>query len=455
LAALTIGLTLAVAAVSVQVLFEEHMRRRIASELETRLADLAATVAVRPGGAIGFSRAPPDPRYEQPLSGAYWQVEENGRTALRSRSLWDQHLPSRGAGSSEPFEAEGDDGAELYVLEKAITIGATEAERRIALSVALDHREIQALSDAFATDLDWALGTIALALFAGAILQTQLGFAPLRRLGGAIEGVRSGATSRLVGRFPSEIAPLADDLNALLGRNELLLAKTRERAGQLAHGFKTPLTILTLEARKLAECGQGEASRILHEQIDTMRRHVDRELTRARVRGTPAGGSAIGWRLDTDLAAEANRLVRLIQRMPRGDTLDVSTSIPGGLQLAIDASDLREVLGNLMDNARKWARTAMCLHAEMTSSHIVRIEVRDDGPGFDRQSPRDIVTDGESSGLGLGIVADVLEAYGSTLAIERTGRWTCVCFEVQGRSTRDGQVRNRRRTTRAPADTMS
>ena len=301
LAAATIGVTLVVAGVSVKVLFEQHMQRRIAGELETRVTDLAGSVTADDNGAITVSRPLVDARYEQPLSGAYWQISEGGRIVLRSRSLWDETLAAPKTATSQPYELTASDGAELYALARPMKPGAETSTKALVLTVALDHRELEALSDAFGRDLDWALAAIALALFAGAFVQMNVGLAPLARLRAAIQAARSGEAARLVGSFPSELQPLADDLNSLIDRHETSLQKARARAGALAHGFKTPLTILTLEARKLEDRGQAQAAQVLREQTETMRRHVERELNRARIRGSAVADSAVGAGAGTNL----------------------------------------------------------------------------------------------------------------------------------------------------------
>lgn len=432
LAAATIGLTLVVAAVSVKFLFEQHMERRIGDELETRLADLAGSLTVDENGHIALSRPLIDMRYEQVLGGAYWQVSEAGKAVLRSRSLWDETLAvAPGPGSFEPVETTRDDGSQSYVLARPLRFGPEGGQKQVVIAVALDHRDIEALSEAFGADLNWALAAIALTLFAGALVQMNIGLKPMRRLRAAIKKVRRGETTRLIGAFPSEVQPLADDLNGLLDRQEALLQKARDRAGTLAHGFKTPLTILALEARKLEEQGKPGAARVLREQTEAMRRHVERELNRARVRGIPADSSAIGAGLGANLHNEATRIVDLIRRMPRADELAFVVDIDPSLTIRMDPHDLREVLGNLIDNARKFAQSRVEVRAGRGEAGEILVDILDDGVGFEatRDQPNNF-----GSGLGLSIASDVLEAYGSMLAIDRVGTLTRIHLSLKPRT---------------------
>jgi len=432
LAAATIGVTLLVAAISVKFLFEQHMERRIGDELETRLADLAGSLTIDEDNHVALSRPLIDMRYEQVLGGAYWQVNEADKTVLRSRSLWDETLSMTVTpASSQPVEMARQDGARFYELARPLRFGPEGAQKQVVIAVALDHRDIEALSEAFGTDLDWALAAIAITLFGGALVQMNIGLKPMRRLRAAIKKVRQGETPRLVGSFSSEVQPLADDLNGLLDRQEALLQKARDRAGTLAHGFKTPLTILALEARKLEEQGKPGAARVLREQTEAMRRHVERELNRARVRGIPADASAIGAGIGANLHEEVTRVVDLVRRMPRADDLSFLVDIDPTLTIRMDRHDLREVLGNLIDNAGKFAQSRVEVRASRGEAAEILLDVLDDGVGFEATMDR---PHNFGSGLGLSIADDVLEAYGSTLAIERLDGLTRIRLSLKARS---------------------
>lgn len=428
LAAVSIGLTLVVAGVSLSVIYERHIQRRVAQELSVRWDELAGLVSLDATGRPQVASLPSDPRYRQPMSGAYWQVDTTAGEPLRSRSLWDRSLVvPADAPSDIAFETGGfEPDSEFYLVSRPVVLDSGVAKVPLRLTVALDHHEIKALAEDFDGDLTRALLVIAAALFAGALLQANLGLAPLTRLRDRIAAIRSGTSERMGGGFPSEIQPLADDLDRLLDRQDLLVSRARDRAGALAHGFKTPLTILTLEARKLQEAGQSPAAKVLREQVESMRRHVERELARARIRGAAVNDSALGSARSVEVRLTVQRLVDLVRRMPYADKLDFEIDAPAELRIRMDRDDFGEVLGNLLDNARKFAVSAVTVVA-VPEDDTARIEVIDDGAGFGADTGE---RNADGSGLGLSIIEDVLGAYGTELVRSRRDGRTVMAFRI-------------------------
>jgi signal transduction histidine kinase len=426
--------TLAVAGVSLVFLFERQVLQYVEHDLEVRWTELASAFDVDAEGNPELGQRLADPRYDQPYGGAYWQVSESGGAVLRSRSLWDKELslPRRqsGGAAEDSFEVDGPNGSQLYVIEREVTIDGGSHGRVFYLAVALDHAQVVERRQAFGWDVTRVLGPIALVLVLFAWLQISLGLRPLWTVGEQLNSVETGRIRRMPRRFPKEIAPLVDSINKLLDRQENLVRKARDRAGALAHGLKTPLTILTAEVRRLEERGFKDEAKRMQEQLGSIRNHVDREVARARTSGASVGGGAY-TAVDETIA----RLVKLMQHMPRGDRLDWQTLIPGDLRVNMDPHDFGEVLGNLLDNARKWAETHVTIrvHAEGERASIT---VEDDGPGFsgsaDGSRPERGISrnpDQNSSGLGLGIVEDILAEYGSRAVMDGNGRCS-VSFDI-------------------------
>ena len=419
LAAVSIATALTVAGISLALIFNRHLDHRLAQELETRLVELAAAFTLDPAGEPKLNATPSDPQYQYPYSGAYWQVSDaNGRAVLRSRSLWDDEIPKtpQADPSGTAVERTGPGGSTLFVLERNVQVSAQGGARAFLLSVALDYADIDGLRRSFALDTTIALTLLGVLLVVGAWLQAGIGLRPLERLRQRLGAVHKGQSARLHGPFPQEVEALASDLNALLDRQQELVAKARDRAGDLAHGLKTPLTILSAEARRLDEAGMTQAAATLREQIGLMRRHVERELARARTQGTPTTTG-----LQTEIGPTTERLLRLMRRMPRGEEIAWSMEIPAGTRCEMDADDFGEVLGNLLDNARKFAASRVAVR--VLDSDGLTVCVDDDGPGL-AEAPADLLLargergreDVEGSGLGLSIVNDVLAAYGTRLA---------------------------------------
>ena len=443
LAAASIIVTLAAAGVMLVVIFEQHVLRRVAFDLDIRSLELAkAFVADQEGKAILYHELA-DPRYQKPYSGAYWQINLGDQIMLRSRSLWDEALntaaipaETRAAGA---FEMDGPNKAELYVVERPVSIGSGADARTFQLIVALDHEEVRETRGAFSMDVAKILATLALLLIVGVYLQWRFGLLPLKSLRHKLNAVRNGHSRRLEPPFPTEIAPLASELNSLLDRQDALVRKARDRAGSLAHGLKTPLTILFREARRLEKIGQTESAALLRDQLTAMRAHVERDLARARTHGAV---DAAAFR--TEILPILKRLIDLMQRMDNNAALQWDIAIPDGTYAEIETSDFAEIAGNLIDNARKWARSRVRIETQQHGDVTV-FSVSDDGPGVADNLIGSIVQRGvhagrgakdatgmDSTGLGLAIVKDTLAEYGAVVSLENTHGGLKVSFPVTG-----------------------
>ncbi|MFM9976279.1 MAG: sensor histidine kinase [Beijerinckiaceae bacterium] len=442
IAAAMIGSTLLVAGQSLTYIFEHHLEIRVEQELEVRWLELAGAVDADLAQTGELAKPLSDPRYQLPYSGAYWRVSENGATVLRSRSLWDQDItPSaqvHRSPTNKAIEARGPNQSVLYMTEKEVFSNALPAnidggQKKLVLAVALDYADIENLRAAFEVDVTRALLAIAFVLVLGSWIQTSFGLRPLHLVKQRLALIHNGSASRLTGRFPSEVEPLALDVNKLLERQDLLVLKARNRAGDLAHGLKTPLTILRGEAEKLQRAGDRQTSDALQEQIVSMTAHINRELARARTHGIPAPGGML-----TDPKRTVDRLIGLVVRMPRGDSLSFRNEVPKGLRLQMDPDDFGEVMGNLLDNARKFA-TAHVLVWVRAAPGIVDVIISDDGPGIPAGVRHKIMergetalAQGEGSGLGLAIVQDILLENAMTLVIDDAPGGGCrLSFQVK------------------------
>ena len=441
-AVMSIVATIAVAGASLVVFFERQVLRYVEQDLNIHWTELATAFGTE--GETGLSQKLTDPRYHQPYGGAYWQVSEDGRPVMRSRSLWDKELPAtgprEGTERDKAFEIDGPDGSELYVIEREVTVDSEQGPRRVSLAVALDHGQVVELRQAFGWDVTRVLIPIAAVLVLFAWLQLSLGLRPLRAVGHELNAVQTGQIRRMTRHFPDEVAPLVDSINKLLDRQEGLVRKARDRAGALAHGLKTPLTILGGEMRRLEQAGLQDVAGCMQEQLNLIYTHVEREVARART-----SGASIGCGAYTQVDETIARLLRLMQHMPRGERLIWRTGIPADLAVDMDPHDFGEVMGNLLDNARKWAKTCVNVQVERLGDKA-RIGVEDDGPGFSGDAHGERPERGMpgrsepgSSGLGLGIVEDILAEYGTSVEIEGNGRCRIV-FDIP--LCRPGHVQN-------------
>lgn len=430
LAALSIAATLAAVGVILVLIFESHLERRVEQELEAKWTELAAAFEVDAQAGPMLNRLLSDPRYEAPYSGVYWQIAESGAPVMRSRSLWDGELP-KGPLPHPPVDARADEridakGATLYVIEREVKVGAGAADRAFRLGVAIDHAEINELGAAFTYDVARILAAIAVILFLWAWLQTSFGLRPLSRLREQLGAIRDGRARRLEADVAKEVAPVAGELNALLDHQDAMLKTARQRAGDLAHGLKTPLALLAAEARRLERAGDAATAQAMQAPIESMRRHVERHLARARAQGPASSGRLAPAR------AIALRVFEAVKRMPRGAGLDWRIEIAPGLMLRMDGDDFGEIIGNLLDNARRFAATRVTLAARPGADGLVELSVVDDGPGVPEDLRARITDRGErgqaqdeGDGLGLAIAADLVADYGATLLVEEAEGGGC------------------------------
>ena len=414
---------LAVAGAGLTVLFERHVTRTIADNLDVHLKQLLAGIDVDAAGQLVVTRSPADPRFADALSGLYWQIKDGRGQLLRSRSLWDTTLPVPddvlAPGETHQHEMPGPAHTRVLVTERRVSLTVGDRRVPVRVAVAADLGQVSAATAAFAKDLAVALGLLGLVLTMAAIVQIGLGLRPLDGLRRGVADIRAGRLRHLPAQVPAEVRPLVEEVNALLDEQEREIERSRGRAADLAHGLKTPLAALAADAGRLRAQGHDAVARDIEGVGDAMSRHVDRELARARVRGAGRRKAA----LSTPLLPLVRSMIKTIARTPAGARVTFEPHIPGDLSVPMDRTDLAEVLGNLLDNAARHA-TARVRVAAGEDPAGPWISIEDDGPGIAPAARAKVVERGirldereEGAGLGLAIVQDVLDAYGWRLTL--------------------------------------
>jgi len=267
-----------------------------------------------------------------------------------------------------------------------------------------------------------AAAALAAALFAlFGFLQLRQGMSPINQLRNRLAAMHKGVDARVGGRYPAEVQPLVDDLNALLDERERRVASAVAKASDLAHGLKTPLAVLAHEAQQARAAGHGHLASEIDQQIDRMRRQIDYHLAHARSAASSASPVA-----RAPIAASAEGLVRALQRVHAERRLRIEIDAPASHAFRGQREDLEEMLGNLLDNACKWARTQVRLTSSKKGEQVV-MAVDDDGPGIEPSMRGAVMQRGvradesaQGSGLGLAIVRDLAEIYGGSLALEES-----------------------------------
>ena len=263
-----------------------------------------------------------------------------------------------------------------------------------------------------------ALIVFATVCLLGGLSVVRHGLSPFAELRERLAAVHQGRDRRVEGRYPSEVQPLVDDLNALLEHRDHTVKRAIEKAGDLAHALKTPLAVLAHEAEAADQAGQLELAAVMHQQIERMRRQIDYHLAHARA---AASGAAPGTHCS--VLASAEGLARTLLRLHAGRSLAIQVDVDPAHTVRSEREDLDEMLGNLLDNACKWGRSQIAIASAVSGSTVV-ITVDDDGPGLKTSMREAVLQRGvradeaaPGSGLGLAIVRDLAELYGGSIAL--------------------------------------
>lgn len=385
-------------------------------QLEYVLQSLLVSAEIGPDGEVIFNREPADQRFLEANSGLYWQVSARGREPFPSRSLWDRRLAYGGPHDDRivhTYDSRQFSDEQLRVVERDVTLPRSPVRWRFQVAQNRDGLDEQIA--VLRRTLVRSFLLLGLGLVVLAALQTFYGLLPLRKLRLEIARMRGGRTNRISGDMPVEVAPLVQELNALVAHNEVQAEEARRHAGNLAHALKTPLTVImnaaTARADDLADTVVREAR--------TMRRQVDHHLARAR---------AVGRRGSAHSRAEVGPSIESVERAVARLYPHVRIDMDGRRDLVahIERQDLDEIMGNLVENAAKYGGGSVFVTVGAQGG-FVEILVEDDGGGipeaergriFDRGVRLD--TGKPGTGLGLAIVRDVAEIYEGTVSLEES-----------------------------------
>lgn len=407
-------------------LFTAALERNFDQRLRSVLDGLLANVEVTSDGAPRLSSAIVDPRFGLPLSGWYWQVvpldRAEGAKDLASASLLEQRIAvpadAEAANGITSFYVTDAQGVRLRAIEQVFTLpGST---RKYSVLVAGNYDELSAEVRSFNRALVASLAVLALGLALAVFVQVRFGLRPLRAMQANLLAIRQGEASELKGEYPAEIRPVAEELNLLIQSNAEIVERARTQVGNLAHALKTPLSVLTNEAA-------GQATPLaakVTEQAGQMRDQVNLYLDRAR-----RAARAQGLGVVTEVRPVLEALARTLERINRDKGVAVTVDCPEGLKFRGERQDLEEMVGNLMDNACKWAAGRVAVVARpqgaVAGRSLLAIIVDDDGPGLAPDKRAQALQRGQrldeskpGSGLGLSIVRETAGMYNGGVALE-------------------------------------
>ncbi len=407
------ALVVAVAVGLMGRIHDDANARSFDRRIDAELALLIGMAEIDRDGALSLSREPGDDRYASPLSGQYWQIRD-GERLLRSRSLWDAQLDdvaiAGDTGLLHWHDIAGPRGEPLRMASRHVRL--PRAGRAIDFSVAADRSDLIEEARAFRGWVALVATALSIALLALAWTQMRFVLRPLRHLAQSVAAVRRGDAARLPDtQLPNEIAPLTQHLNDLLEQHERALAQARAATQDLAHALKTPLSVVAIEAAQ-AEPARRDAIRAQLARIASI---VDRQLQ---------GAVAADPRQRSDIGAVGRALIDAMRKIHGGRGIRFDADIPGDAVFAGETADLEEMIGNLLDNAGKWATTQVVLRAHRNGG-MWTIDIVDDGPGLQPEQIEHALARGvrldermPGSGFGLAIVRQMAEGYGGSLRLE-------------------------------------
>lgn len=429
-AAVLAAVVLPVTAVFLISYYRDNIERSFDARLNFFLTNLVAGAA---GSTVPRSETVDlgDVSFSLPLSGWYWQITRKSDRAplATSSSLLDQSLPLPSrlgyrADANQVCRATlfGPEKRHIRIVEQVITLDNEDDNQLYSFAVAGDYSEVdQAVAD-FTRMLSGALAALGLGLVAATLLQIRFGLRPLRVIRRRLAAINSGEKELLEGDFPAEIVPLQDELNVLLQSNRAVVERARTHVGNLAHALKTPLSVLTNEARGK----RGALPRLVDEQAALMRDQVDHHLERARMAARVATSHG-----PVDIQPAVGGLVRALNRIYEEKGIEIAMTCPADVKFLGEKHDFEEMVGNLLDNACKWAGHTVALKVirrkdkRKPGGKRVVLFIDDDGPGLTTAKREAALRRGHrldetkpGSGLGLSIVKELAHVYRGTFKLK-------------------------------------
>jgi len=411
-------MALTVVGVLLTLMFQHHIEEHFDAFLYDHLEENIAAAIIDNTGELYLTWVPADRRFSEPYSGWYWQINQNNKLIATSESLVDGRLeftqPDVDAGA-QVQKVFGPHKEKLRIVVQQVIVPGSDFTYSflVAGTVAGINRDVRN----FTTKLVITLMLLGAGLISAVFMQIRIGLKPLRQMKTALKDIRSGTQKRLPEDFPAEVLPIVRELNTMMGHSEALLERARTQVGDLAHALKNPMTVIRNEAHEI----EGERGKLLAEKTEAMASYIERYLSRAR-----AAGSANVIGASVDVQAIVKDISFLMVHTYQDDDINIRLRQLDGLYFKGDAQDLEEMIGNLLDNACKWANSEVIVYGETRNSRIV-LCIEDDGPGIPRHQRENVLKRGQrldetvpGSGLGLGIVSDIAALYHGSLILQQS-----------------------------------
>jgi signal transduction histidine kinase len=399
------------------LLLSYNLREAVNTAFDERLESLLNVVLAgieydQQTDTLALNQRLGDARFDQVFSGWYWQISDNASRVLTSRSLWDQRLPLTAGPQLQYSTISGPNGETLRKLERDVRLPRLPVTLHVA--VAADLSEVDAALARFEQLLWLSLVSLGILLLLGIWCQLHWGLEPLRRIRSNLQAVEKGDCERLDTDLPEELNNLATAINTVLERDRQLMSRARTAAGNLAHAIKTPVSVMMTTTEQLPASQRETMVSELKRLNEAVRHHL--------ARASAAGPVVLRPRVTLSVALEPvlNGISRLAERK---NIAFQKPEVPP-LQLQIDAQDLQEIVGNLLENALHWAKSTVVM-AIFSEADNLLLSIMDDGPGMSSQSRDEALQRGgrldeqrSGSGLGLAIVSELIQLYDGQLQLK-------------------------------------
>jgi signal transduction histidine kinase len=416
-AAVFIALALVAAAIVIGFVLHRFIQGQIDQRLDSQIVFLSSMLTTGDDGLIALVGNADGPPFDRPARGWYWEIA-GPRNVLRSDSLEGVSVDvpefRRPPRAERPASAEGRGprNAALHFRIQQLMVGRT----LVTIVASAPRAAVNGPLREAMTTLALSLAVLGVALVVAIVLQVRLGLRPLDRLRQAVADVRTGRSERVPAEQPLEILPLVSELNALLEQNAANLVRARRHVANLAHGLKTPLATLAIA---LSERGRDTASE-LHSLVVLMERRIRHHLGRAR-----AGVLSGPTRAQTLVALRIDDIGTVLGKINADRGIALTLNVPRNLAVACEQQDFDEMIGNLLENAFRWARNKVEVDARRDDERSVVIVIEDDGPGLRPDQIPHVLRPGEridesapGFGFGLPITRELAELYGGGLNLD-------------------------------------
>ncbi|TFH89950.1 ATP-binding protein [Vibrio ouci] len=397
------------AGVSVPTQVFNYMVGDTKSQLSIYMDEIAASLEADEKGALTLTTNLSDPRFNRPYSGLYWSARTDA-DLLRSRSLWDQKIEAKKGIKKEYFGARDE---KLIYLKT--TLYYPDYDGPIEVLVGIDEQPIEDTVRDLMSQLWIILALLYFGVLAVIMLQVQWSLHPLTKMHKELSQLRSGDKKQLEEDYPKEVAPVVSDLNALVFHYQELLERARHHAGNLSHALKTPLSVLKNEIHNF----DSDTQKLLQPPVDQIQSQIDYHLGRARMAGSK---NILAVRANPSERVDAISMA--FDKVYASREIALINELDSDIEVAVDKTDLDEMVGNLLENAYKWSSSIIRVHSQQSKEGDIDIIIEDDGPGIPDDKIQQAVKRGvrldettPGTGLGLNIVSEMAHSYRGKLTL--------------------------------------